>query len=108
MEPYEDPENWPEVDVLRGQVIFHRKEEERLQGAIPEEVTVSVFKVSTKVIRDLLAAKHKRIADETIHLIAKIAKFNSNKILDDFEKSNIEVEAEPKDIEELSATKTYM
>ena len=64
--------------------------------------------IKTLEKRDLLAAKHKRIADETIHLIAKIAKFNSNKILDDFEKSNIEVEAEPKDIEELSATKTYM
>jgi hypothetical protein len=52
MEPYEDPENWPDVDQLRAQVVFHLKEEERLQEAIPEEMIVSVFKVSTKVIRD--------------------------------------------------------
>jgi ADP-dependent phosphofructokinase/glucokinase len=42
---------------------------------------------------------------DTIDLIAKIAKATSNKILEDFEKSNIEVENVPKDIEELSATK---
>ena len=31
MEPYEDPENWPEVDELKGRIIFHRTEEKRLQ-----------------------------------------------------------------------------
>ena len=63
MKQYEDPENWPEVDVLRSSIIFHRAEEERLQKEIPEEIICSVFKISTKVIRDMLAEKHKKTAD---------------------------------------------
>jgi len=63
MKQYEDPENWPEVDVLRSSIIFHRAEEERLVKEIPEEIICSVFKISTKVIRDMLVEKHKRIAD---------------------------------------------
>ena len=63
MKQYEDPENWPEVDVLRSSIIFHRAEEERLQKEIPEEIICSVFKISTKVIRDMLVEKHKKTAD---------------------------------------------
>jgi hypothetical protein len=62
MKAYEDPENWPEVDVLRASIIFHQNEEKRLQGEIPEEIICSIFKISTKVIRNMLAAKHKQIA----------------------------------------------
>jgi hypothetical protein len=59
---YEDPEEWPEVDVLRSSITFHKAEEKRLQGEIPEEIICSVFKISTKVIRDMLAAKHAKLA----------------------------------------------
>ena len=55
---YEDPEEWPKVDVFRSSIIFHKAEEKRLQGEIPEEIIYSVFKIITKVIRDMLAAKH--------------------------------------------------
>jgi len=41
-------------------------------------------------------------------LIAKIAKATSNKILEEFEKSNIKVESVPKNIEELSQIKDFM
>jgi dynein heavy chain len=108
MQQYEDPENWPDVDTLRSSILFHKSEEERLQHEIPEEIICSVFKVSTKVIRDMLAAKHAKIAEEQIVLISKIAKATSDKILDDFEKSNMKVEGVPKNIEELSNIKEYM
>jgi hypothetical protein len=64
MAQYDDPENWPDVDTLKASIIFHQAEEKRLQGEIPEEIVCSVFKISTKVIRDMLAAKHKKIAGE--------------------------------------------
>ena len=64
MAPFENPENWPDVDQLRASIIFHQNEEKRLQQEIPEEIICSVFKVSTKVIRDMLAAKHKKIAQD--------------------------------------------
>lgn len=75
---------------------------------IPEEITVSVFKISTKVIRDNLAAKHAQIANEQIILISKIAKQNSFKLLAEFDKYNEKVEGIPKNIEELSVIKDFM
>jgi dynein heavy chain, axonemal len=69
---------------------------------------VSVFKVSTKVIRDNLAAKHRKIADEMVELISKIAKRDSMKLLAEFDKFNEKVEGIPKNIEELSAIRDFM
>jgi len=108
MKKYEDPENWPSVDELKGMITTHRREEQRLMGEIPEEKVVSVFRISTNVIRDLLAAKHKRIADDMIELIAKITKAETNAILKEFELNNIKVEGTPKGIEELSDLKDFM
>jgi len=108
MAPYEDPENWPEVDELKSRVLFHRAEEKRIEKEIPEEIICSVFQISTKVIRDMLAAKHRKIANEMIELIAKIGKQTSNSILEDFEASNTKVEGAPKNIEELSAIREFM
>lgn len=87
-----DPEDWPEVDTLRGDITFHQAEEKRLQKEIPEEIICSIFKISTKVIRDELAAKHKRIAEEEILLIAKIAQQTSNDLLKEFELYNVQIE----------------
>lgn len=68
-----DPEDWPDVETLRSDIMFHKAEEKRLQEEIPEEIICSIFKISTGVIRDELAAKHRKIAEEEILLIAKIA-----------------------------------
>jgi len=108
MEQYDDPENWPDVETLRAQIVFHISEEKRINEEIPEEIICSVFKIATKVIRDNLAAKHRQIAQDTIELIAKIAKRDSIKLLADFDKYNEKVEAIPKNIEELSAIKDFM
>jgi dynein heavy chain len=108
MRQYEDPEDWPEVELLKASILFHKQEAERLQGEIPDNIVCSVFKISTVVIRDMLCAKHTKIAGEMIELIAKIAKATSDHILEDFEVSNLKVEAVPKNIVEMSAVKDYM
>lgn len=108
MAKYDDPEDWPDVDTLRNAITFHQSEDKRLQTEIPEEIICSVFKISTKVIRDNLAAKHRKIAEAQIELIAKIAKETSNKLLKEFELANIKVEGVPKNIEDLSNIKEYM
>lgn len=92
MAQWADPEDWPEVDTLRSDIIHHRAEEKRLSEEIPEEITVSIFKISTKVIRDELAAKHRKIAEDEILLIAKIAQETSNNLLKQFEMYNIQIE----------------
>jgi dynein heavy chain, axonemal len=108
MAQYDDPENWPDVDTLRGQILFHQSEEKRLNNEIPEEMVCSIFLVSTKVIRDMLALKHRKIANEQIELIAKIAKQQSATIQENFEQYSVKVESIPKDIEQLSDIKDFM
>ena len=71
---YEDPDNWPQVDELRAMILGHKGHAKRLMESIPEEKVVSCFKISTKVIRDLMVAKHEKMAADKIELIAKIAK----------------------------------
>lgn len=108
MAQWADPDDWPEVDVLRADINFHKQEDKRLQAEIPEEITVSIFKISTKVIRDELAAKHRRIAEEEVVLISKIAQETSNSLMKEFEVYNHQIEQIPKSIEELSAIKEIM
>jgi hypothetical protein len=95
---YEDEENWPEVEVLRASIVEHRNHAKRLEHEIPEEIVCSIFRVSTKVIRDMLSEKHTKVAMGQIDLISKISKKVSNAILTDFEKYNSQVEDPPKNI----------
>lgn len=104
----DDDENPPEIDFLRKDVNFHMKEAERLKGEIPDDILISIFKVSCKEIRNKLAQKHIQIAQDEIELIAKWAKINANNIIAVFEKMNLKIEGHPKDIEELTALKDYM
>jgi hypothetical protein len=48
----------------------HLEHEKRLNDEIPEEKTISVFTVHTKVIRDNLAAKYNKIAMDMIKMVA--------------------------------------
>jgi hypothetical protein len=84
-----DPVDWPEVDTLKATIMGHQQREKELEVEIPEEIICSIFKISTKVIRDTLMAKRRKIANEQIELISKISKYNANKIIDDFEMFNI-------------------
>ncbi len=104
----DDDENPPEIDFLRKDVIFHQKEAERLKGEIPDEIIVSMFRVSCKEIRNKLVDKHLKIAKDEIDLIAKRAKMAGNELLANFEKITAKIESHPKDIEELTALKDYM
>lgn len=50
----DDDENPPEAEALRKDVMFHRKEAERLAKEIPEQIVVSMFSVKCDSIRALL------------------------------------------------------
>lgn len=67
-----------------------------------------MFKVNCKEIRNALADKHAKIARDMIELIAKMAKQKANDTTQAFENINLQIEANPKDIEELSAIKDLM
>lgn len=104
----DDDENPPEIDFLKKDVTTHQKEAEKLKNEIPDEIIVSIFKVSCREFRNRLVDKHLKIARDEIDLIAKRAKVVANEILTSFDKMNLKIETTPKDIEELTALKDYM
>ena len=104
----DDEENPIDIDVIKKDIYFHMSEEKRLKEEIPESVIVSMFKINTCEIRNTLAEKHARIAKEEIELIAKRARQQASELLDVFEKKNMKIESNPKDIEELTSIKEFM
>src|SRR3569833_1082114 len=67
-----------------------------------------MFKISCREIRQNLAEKHTKIAEQEIELIGKRAKKQANDLIDIFEKMDMKICSSPKDIEELTALKDYM
>jgi HAMP domain-containing protein len=104
----DDDENPPEAETLRKDIIFHKKEAERLMIEIPDQIIVSMFQINVASIRDLVVAKHIKIANDEIELVAKSAKRMANSTIEAFYKINDKINTSPKDIEELSAIKDYM
>lgn len=58
------------ADGLKNDIMEHRKEEERLRKEIPEFVTVSIFQINCKDIRNLYVGKHTQIIEKEVKLIS--------------------------------------
>jgi dynein heavy chain len=59
-------------------------------------------------MRNALAGKHSRIANDEIELIAKVARQRTKEELEKFEAMHRKIETAPKDIEELTGIREYM
>jgi len=100
-----DEESQPEPSELRKLVVEHTEQAKKLREEIKDSCVVSMFRVNCRGIRDIIAAKHEKIAAEIIELIAKKAKVMANGTMDAFDRLNLAIESAPKDIEDLSAIK---
>ena len=67
-----------------------------------------MFRVNCRGIRDIIADKHTKIANEIIELISKKAKKMANETMDAFDRLNLAIESAPKDIEDLAGIKDQM
>ena len=105
IEELADEESPPEPMDLRKLVIEHRETANKLRNEIKDSKVVSMFDVNCRGIRDIIADKHTKIADEIIELIAKRAKKMANSTMDSFDQLNMAIESAPKDIEDLSNIK---
>ena len=54
----DDEDSPPEIEFLRKDVEFHRREADRIKSEIPDDILISIFKVSCKEIRNKLVDKH--------------------------------------------------
>jgi len=65
----------------------------RLKEDIPESTVVSMFRVNARVLRDIVAEKHLKIANEIIEIISKAAKKSAEETMKAFEVVNAKIEA---------------
>lgn len=103
-----DEETQPEPIELRKLVVEHRDQANKLRAEIKDFTVVSMFRVNCRGIRDIIADKHTKIADEIIELISKKAKKMANETMDSFDRLNLAIESAPKDIEDLASIKDQM
>jgi len=103
-----DEENQPEPSELKKLVLEHKETAARLRNEIKDVTVVSMFRVNCRGIRDIIAAKHEKIATEIIELISKKAKTMANATMDAFDRLNLAIEQPPKDIEDLTSIRDTM
>lgn len=85
-----------------------REIEEELKIRIPESVTVSIFTINIKDIRNFYCGKYQQIIEKEIKLIASRAKSSAYDITTKFNEINDRIRKEPKNIEELTETRKYI
>lgn len=96
------------ADGLKNDIMEHRKEEERIRKEIPEFVTVSIFQINCKDIRNLYVGKHSNIIEKEVKLISQKAKEMNYTLATKFDEINERIRRPPKNIEELTETKKYI
>jgi dynein heavy chain len=96
------------AEGLKNDIMEHRKEEDRLRNEIPEFVTVSIFQINCKDIRNMYVGKHSNIIEKEIKLISQKAKEMNYNLSTKFDEINERIRRPPKNIEELTETKKYI
>lgn len=96
------------AEALKADIQEHRQEEEKLRAQIPEFVTVSIFQINCKDIRNMYVGKHSNIITQEVKLIAQKAKEQNYKLATKFDEINERIRRVPKNIEDLTETKKYI
>jgi hypothetical protein len=76
-----------------------------LINSIPDDIDISIFKISGKVIKNALSNKHKSIYSLEKELISKIALQKREEIQLKFDQIRDQIRFLPMDIEELAKIK---
>lgn len=97
-----------DAEALRADIYRHRQLEAELRERIPESVTVSIFTINIKDIRNMYTGKYQQIIEKEVKLIAGRAKSSSYDISTKFGEITDRIRREPKNIEELTETKKYI
>ena len=97
-----------DAEGLKADIARNQKLEEELKERIPESVTVSIFQINIKDIRNMYTGKYQQIIEKEIKLIAQRAKDKNYEISTKFDEINERIQRPPNGIEELTETKKYI
>lgn len=106
-DPPEGSDPW-DAEMLRQDILNNLETVEELKLRIPESVTVAVFHVILKDIRNNYCARYETIIEKEKKLIATIAIDKTYDINKKFEEINEQIQRPPTDIEDLYEIKKYM
>jgi len=104
----DNPDDPIDADGLKADIHRIRELELELQERIPESVTVSIFTVYIKDIRNGYCGKYQQIVEKEIKLISQRAMDMNYEISTQFDEINERIQRPPKDIMELTETKKYI
>jgi dynein heavy chain len=97
-----------DAEALRADIYRLRELEAELRERIPESVTVSIFTINIKDIRNLYTGKYQQIVEKEVKLMASRAKGACYEISTKFGEITDRIRREPKNIEELTDTRKYI
>jgi dynein heavy chain, axonemal len=93
---------------LRADIYDNMKKEEQIRELIPESVSVSMFQINCKDIRNFYAGKFQQIVEKEIKLIQQKGKDETHKLQAKFGEITNKINTVPKTIDELTDTKKYI
>ena len=94
--------------MLRADIYKNMELEKELLKRIPESVTVSIFQVNIKDIRNAYAGKYQQIIEREIKAISQRATEKNNDMQLKFGEIIRRIQTVPKNIEELTETRKYI
>lgn len=97
-----DPES------LRADIFNLREKEEDIKQRIPLSVTVSIFSINCKDIRNLYAGKYQSIIEKETKLIAQRAVETNYSLRNQFDQIIERIQQPPEGIDDLTDTKKYI
>jgi dynein heavy chain len=101
-------ENPKSPQELRADIYDNMKKEEQIKNLIPESVSVSMFQINCKDIRNFYAGKFQQIVEKEIKLIQQKAKDETHKLQAKFGDITNKINTIPKTIDELTDTKKFI
>jgi dynein heavy chain len=95
-------------EQLRADIFNLREKEEDIKKRIPLAVTVSIFSINCKDIRNLYAGKYQSIIEKETKLIAQIAVETNYSLRNQFDQIIERIQQPPEGIDDLTDTKKYI
>ena len=93
---------------IKKDILDNMAKEKAIYDEIPEQITVSAFRINCKDVRNLLSGKYSQIVKLEQDLLARRWRTMADNIIIAFQNIQLKLSKPPKDIEELIETKNYL
>lgn len=97
-----------DLSEIKNQINLKLEKEAEIYDIIPDEITVGIFQISSKEIKNSIVSKHKLMSDKLKKLIYQIIQFNLKEAKNLKDKITKVLNEIPSDIRELTDLRKFM